>query len=136
VYTGQYDICIGTTEAQPTPFITYRGLMSTFSYRPVGQSASENWHRYKNTNADALLGEWAKTTDTGRQKELCRQLQKIFVDNLPVIPLYWQPEWGAYNTTRVTGFPDQNNAYAPLTNVGTIPTHYIVLTTVQPVSSA
>lgn len=134
VYTGQFDMCIGNpTISGATPFDFYRGMMGSFTYRPVGQSGATNWHRYKNTQADQLLNQWALTAETGRQRQLCSQLQKLFVDNLPVIPLYYQPEWGAYNTMRVTGFPDQNNAYAPLSNVAAFPTYYIVMTTIKPV---
>lgn len=136
VYTGQYDMCIGDpTSSGATPFNPYRSLMGSFSYRPVGQSAEDNWHRYKNSQADSLLAEWAQTADVSRQKQLCTQLQKIFVANLPTIPLYYQPEWGAYNTMRVTGFPSPQNAYAPLSNVAAFPTYYIVMTTVQPAKS-
>jgi peptide/nickel transport system substrate-binding protein len=137
VYTGQFDICIGDTGASPTPFEYYRSLMGSYSYRPVGQSASDNWHRYKNSQADALLKEWAATADINKQKQLCVKLEKIFVDNLPTIPLYYQPDWGAYNTMRVKGFPTPSNPYAPLTNNynASMPTQLIVLTTVQPAKS-
>jgi peptide/nickel transport system substrate-binding protein len=137
VYDGKFDMCVGDPSTSgATPFNAYRSLMSSYSWKPVGQSAADNWHRYKNAQADQLLKEWAATPDTDRQKELCVQLQKIFVANLPVIPLYYQPEWGAYNTERVSGFPDQKNPYAPLSNVAAFPTYYIVLTTVKSVKSS
>ena len=42
------------------------------------------------------------------------QLQELFAENAPVVPLFPGPKWGAYNTTRFTGFPDEDNPYAPL----------------------
>ena len=133
VYTGNFDMSVGDPSSSgATPFNPYRGYMSSFTYRPIGQSAADNWHRYKNSDADRLLDQWAQTSDVTRQKQLCKQLEKIFVDELPVIPLYFQPEWGAYNSSRFAGFPNPKNAYAPLSNVAAFPTYYIVLTTVQP----
>jgi peptide/nickel transport system substrate-binding protein len=133
VYGGDYDMCLGDPGVPgATPFHPYRSLMSSFTYRPVGVSARENWHRYRNSQADALLDEWAKTADSATQQGLAHQLEQLFVQNLPVIPLYYQPEWGAFNTTRVTGFPTEHNAYAPLSNVPVYPTYYIVLTTIKP----
>lgn len=137
VYSGHFDMCIGGPwTSGATPFNTYRSWMSSYSYKPVGENSTDNWHRYKNARVDDLVNQWAATTDVNKQKELCVELEKIFVANLPVIPLYYQPEWGAYNTLRVTGFPDKNNAYAPLSNVASFPTYFIVLTTVKPVKSS
>lgn len=133
VYTGNFDMCIGDpTVTGATPFTSYRGSLSSLTYQPVGSSAQENWHRYKNAEADRLLTKFAQTTDVATQKDLCRQLQQLFVQNLPIIPLYYQPEWGAFNTMRITGFPTQSNPYAPLSNVPAFPTYNIVLTSIKP----
>jgi peptide/nickel transport system substrate-binding protein len=34
------------------------------------------------------------------------------VENLPAIPLFPGPQWYEFNTTRFTGFPDQDNPYS------------------------
>jgi len=38
----------------------------------------------------------------------------MFSAAAPAIPLYEQPDWGLYNTRRFTGFPNEQNPYAPL----------------------
>jgi peptide/nickel transport system substrate-binding protein len=49
-----------------------------------------------------------------REKELGVQLQRIFVREAPVIPLFPGPSWAEYVSTRFQGFPTKENPYAPL----------------------
>lgn len=133
VYTGQFDMSLGWGDSGATPFNFYRGMMSAATYKPVGKTATDNWHRYKNQEATKLLDQFASTSDTNQQKKIMEQLQMIFVKEAPVIPIYGGPDWGEYSTLKFTGFPDKNNAYAPLTPYDGGGCTFIVLTTVKPV---
>lgn len=132
VYTGDFDIALGSGSKGATPFEFYRGTMSASTARPVGEQAPENYHRYANADADALLSSFAETGDVAQQKEIAKQLQAIFVDQAPVVPLYGAPDWGLYTTKRIAGFPNEENPYAPLTNLGTWPTTLIVFRHLTP----
>jgi peptide/nickel transport system substrate-binding protein len=44
-------------------------------------------------------------------------LQQIFSDNAPAIPLFPGPQWNEYNTMRFTGYPTPEDPY-------TIPSTY------------
>jgi peptide/nickel transport system substrate-binding protein len=41
------------------------------------------------------------------------QLQMLFVNDAPALPLFPGPDWYEYVTTRFTGFPTKDNPYAP-----------------------
>ena len=41
-----------------------------------------------------------------------RELQKIYVENAPSLPLFASPLWGVFNTSRFVGFPGRARAYA------------------------
>jgi peptide/nickel transport system substrate-binding protein len=63
------------------------------------------------------------------------QLQMIFVNDAPAIPLFPGPDWYEYVTTRFTGWPTQENPYAPGPPYGTpsfAPSPLLVVTSIQP----
>ncbi|MFL5758914.1 MAG: ABC transporter substrate-binding protein [Thermomicrobiales bacterium] len=132
VQKGQFDLSIGWSTDGPTPFNFYRATMSTATVKPVGEVAIDNWHRFGNDEADRLLDQFAATSDPQVQRELADQLQFLFVEHAPAIPLFPGPKWGEYNSTRFTGFPDQNDPYALLSSFAT-PDRLLVLTSIRPV---
>jgi len=113
VFKGEYQWTIGWSTGGATPYNFYRGQMSKKTVLPVGQTSGENWNRYVNAEADKLLDEFVKTSDPARQKEIMDQIQMIFVNDAPALPLFPGPDWYEYNTTRFTGWPSQEDPYAP-----------------------
>jgi peptide/nickel transport system substrate-binding protein len=133
VYPAHFDMCLDDPGGfGATPFEAYRGYLSSQTYEPVGTSAQQNWQRYKNADADTLLNKFAATSSLSEQKSITVDLQRIFAENLPVIPLYYEPEWGAYNTMYFTDFPNLPHPYAPLSEVSSFPTYNIVLNHIKP----
>jgi peptide/nickel transport system substrate-binding protein len=88
--------------------------MSTGTVKPVGEPSPENWHRFGLPAADTLLAELQRTTDPERERRLSAELQRLFVEHAPALPLFPGPLWGEYNNARIVGFPDADNPYAPL----------------------
>jgi peptide/nickel transport system substrate-binding protein len=111
---GNFDVYMGWTEPGPTPYALYRNLMATETKRPLGENAAENWHRFGLPEADRLLHALEETVDPAEEHRLTDQLQMLFVDNAPAIPLFPGPLWGEFSTKRFTGFPDADHPYAPL----------------------
>jgi peptide/nickel transport system substrate-binding protein len=134
VTKGQHQWAFGWGSDGPTPYNYYRGQMSALTAQPVGQSASENWNRYVSPAADKLLEQFATTSDAAQQKQIMNQIEMLFVNEAPVLPLFPGPDWYEYNTTRFTGFPTQENPYAPGVPwpYGPYNTALIVLTTITP----
>ena len=65
-----------------------------------------------------------------KQKDIANKLQEEYNDAAPLVPLFSGPEWGAYNDTRFTGWPTQDNPYATLSIRS--PTTVLVLTSLEP----
>lgn len=134
VTKGQHQWALGWGSGGPTPYNFYRGQMSSLTVQPVGQSSSENWDRYVSPEADTLLEQFAKTSDITQQKQIMNQIEMLFVNEAPTLPLFPGPDWYEYNTTRFTGFPSADDPYAPGVPwpYGPYNTALIVLTTIKP----
>ena len=130
---GDFDLTIWSGTSGHTPFGYYRSVMSNLTVVPVGELASENYARYGNEEADALLEQFAATADLDEQKEIVNQLQMIYAENAPAIPLFPGPDWGEFNTMRFTDFPSEENPYALLAGYEN-PERLIQLTTIKPVA--
>ncbi|PUB25990.1 peptide/nickel transport system substrate-binding protein [Promicromonospora sp. AC04] len=127
---GSFDSGIVWSNNAPTPYQFYRGTMSTETVKPVGEQTLENYHRFGDEQADALLTELAATTDQDAQRTIVNELQAEFDAEAPVIPLFPGPEWGAYTDARFTGWPSEDDPYATLSTRA--PTTVLVLTTLEP----
>ena len=89
---------------------------------PAGTQAAQN--------QPDQLGQLAATTDQARQIEICHQIQQRYADQLPVIPLFPGPVWGAYTDEHFTGWPSQDNPYASLSTRAA--TTVLVLNSLRP----
>ncbi len=108
--------------------------MSQLTVQPIGQAANDNFDRYVNPDADKILAQFGQTTDPALQKQYSEQLEAIFVKEAPALPLFPGVDWYEYSTARFTGFPSQDNPYAPGVPWpgGPYNTGLIILTTVKP----
>lgn len=116
-FTGQFELTLSNVRGAATPFDFYKNNMTTGSVVPVGTASPINQQRFADPAADALIEEFAASTDDGVQKTAMAKLEALFSQTAPLIPLYEQPDWGLFNTRRITGFPSESNPYAPL-NLG------------------
>jgi len=134
VEKGQFQWAILWGNGGPTPFNFYRGQMSNLTVRPVGENSGENFLRYANPQADTLLEQFAQTSDITVQKQIMGQIEMLFVNEAPALPLFPGPDWYEFNTTRFTNFPTKDNPYAPGVPWpnGPYNTALIVLTTITP----
>jgi peptide/nickel transport system substrate-binding protein len=62
------------------------------------------------------------------------QIEALFVDLAPTLPLFPGPDWDEYSTKNFTGFPNKDNPYAAGAPYPFSPynTPLIVLTTITP----
>ncbi len=110
---GNFDLmeCCGGTFASPYAF--YDSMFGSEWLRPIGTLAgSNNIGRYQNAAMDALFADYRRTLDASQQHALVGQMQKLFIQQLPVIPLVYGALWENYTTRHYTGFPDKGNYYA------------------------
>jgi peptide/nickel transport system substrate-binding protein len=128
--TGDFDSGIVWSANDPSPYKYFNNSMGTASVKPVGTKTFDNYHRFGDPKADALLAEFAAASDESKQKEIANKLQEEYNDVAPLVPLFSGPEWGAFNDTRFTGWPTQDNPYATLSVRA--PTTVLVLTSLEP----
>jgi peptide/nickel transport system substrate-binding protein len=114
VQNGDFTMSIGWSSQGATVFQFYRGVMSSTTWREIGTSAGENWHRFQLEEVDALLEDFAATSDQDEQTAIAVELQKLYAEHAPAVPLFPGPQWGEYNTMRFEGFPNEENPYALL----------------------
>lgn len=65
-------------------------LVENEFYNRFSSTASNNSHTPKNEEMDALLLEAVSTTDTAKQMEVYKKIQKLLADNVFALPLYHQ----------------------------------------------
>ncbi len=133
VQEGDFDMSIGWSYEGPTPYLFYRWLMSSRTIKPVGEVSMGNWHRYGSGPADSVLAAFEQASDPELQHQLAGDMQRIFVQEAPAIPLYPNPSWAEFNTSRVVGFPTADNPYAnPSPNAFDRGETLLVLTNLKP----
>ena len=64
--------------------------------------------------ADSLFRKFEKTSDENEIKEILFDLQYLFIDEAPAIPLFAEASWAECNTKYFTNFPSEKNPYATL----------------------
>jgi len=83
------------------------------------QTAQLNWERYSDPAAWALVQKIGTVvpTDTTAIQALYTQLETIFLQNLPEIPLWYNGAWAQFNTTYWHDYPTSttpNDQYTPV----------------------
>ena len=131
--TGKFDTAISWTNPGPTPYYLYNSMLNSSNSAPVGKVAPSNWERWINPATDNLLNQYASSADSATQQQALNGLQKIMLEQLPGIPLVYGATWYEYNTSRFTGWPDQNNPYA-VPAPWSYPDNEVVLLNIKPVA--
>ena len=129
VQDGDFTLSIGWSSGGITPFNFYRGIMSSQTKNPIGKSSPENWHRFASAEADAMLEQFAATSDPAEQQRLSGELQRIYSEQAPALPLFPGPQWYEYNSTRFDGWPTADNPYAVPSTFGA--ERLLVMTTIK-----
>lgn len=111
---GQFQLSLGWSQDGPHPIGFYQSMLSESSVQPIGETASINWHRYSHSGSDQLISHFESTANPEIQLQIAQELQEIFVNQVPAIPLFLNPSWGEYNSSRFDGFPSKENPYARL----------------------
>ena len=111
---GDFEMAIGWADKGSTPYNFFKSMMFSGYVKPIGEIADLNWHRFGLEEADVLFKEFEQTSDKERIKNIISKLQHLFIENAPGIPLFAELSWAEYNSKYFTGFPNEQNPYAPL----------------------
>jgi peptide/nickel transport system substrate-binding protein len=83
-------------------------------------SATGNWEHYSHPTGASLLKQFKGTLSVKKQKQIAYKLQRIWLDNMPNVPLFVGPRWSTYSTKYFTGYPTYKNPYVdPIFSTGT-----------------
>ncbi|NLS14062.1 ABC transporter substrate-binding protein [Vibrio sp. SM6] len=74
----------------------------------------KTWHAGHGVNSpeiDALIARFGKTGDAKEQQSILSRLQEYTAENMPFIPLYSNPVWFQYNSSKIAGWPSEKDPY-------------------------
>ena len=122
--TGNFDLIMHkpTADVSPSlPWSRFNEVMASRDWQPLGAWAGTNIGRYNQPGTpefrpevDSLLGLIPLMTDEAKKAEAYRELNKIFMEDQPSIPLTYLPEQYYEFSDRVwTNWPTEENPYAP-----------------------
>jgi peptide/nickel transport system substrate-binding protein len=112
VEEGKFDAAFRWTNGGSTPYDIYQTVMDGTLLKPIGTaSPAGNFGRFNNPEATGALKAYQNATDdTGRTAALAT-LQKVFVEQVPMIPVGSDNVGMSYSTKNWTGWPDDTNPY-------------------------
>lgn len=115
---GDFDMLIWTMDqggsSPAAPWGRFRDVLDRRGVPDFGETAFWNWTRFEHPDVPALLDAAAASTDDAEKAELFSQLDRIYLENIPAIPLMYRPlEFYEFNETYWTGFPAADNPFAP-----------------------
>ena len=97
--------------SQGSPYGYFYANLSQNAYIKPGQDGTPtgNWEHYADAKATSLLDQWKATLDPKTQQSIATQLEKIWLNDLPIIPLFIGPRWSTYSTKYFHNFDTPKN---------------------------
>jgi peptide/nickel transport system substrate-binding protein len=98
---------------QGSPFGFFNANFHNNAYIPSGQDATNtgNWEHYKSDQGTALLQQWKQTLDPSKQQAAATALEKLWLQQLPIVPLFVGPRWSTYSTKYFHCFDSPKNHF-------------------------
>jgi peptide/nickel transport system substrate-binding protein len=99
--------------AAGSPFGYFFANMHQNAFIPSGQDATAtgNWAHFQNPAATSLLNQWKVTLNAEKQQQLATQVQKLWLQDLPIVPLFIGPRWSTYSTKYFHCFTSPKDYY-------------------------
>jgi peptide/nickel transport system substrate-binding protein len=119
--------------ATGSPYGFFYANMHQNAFIPSGADATAtgNWEHYQNPTATGLLNAWKVTLNAEKQQALATQLQKLWLQELPIVPIFIGPRWSTYSTKYFHCFASPQNYYGdPIYT--TFPDNVLSLTRICP----
>ncbi|WP_199513714.1 ABC transporter substrate-binding protein [Nucisporomicrobium flavum] len=113
VEEGNFDATFRWTNGGATPWNLYQTVMDGKLLKPVGTaSPGGNFGRFKSDDATKALADYANATDDAARTKALATIQKVFVEQAPMIPVGADNIGMAYSTKNWVGWPDDTNPYS------------------------
>jgi peptide/nickel transport system substrate-binding protein len=131
LYKGEYQLAYGEGSSGPTPYYELRSLLYSGASAPIGQVAATNYERYSNPATDALINEYAQTSNLTTQHQIIDQLEGVMLSDVPLIPVTESALWFEYDDQYFTGWPTPSDPYT-IPDPGWNPWNEVVLLSLRP----
>ncbi len=97
----------------PRAFSFYNDIMNPNYFQPVGKMTPtyQNIERFDSPTAKTLFSEYPKATTTAQQNAILYKIESIYVNDLPMITMFYWGNYADWSTAKVTGFPTPGNPY-------------------------
>lgn len=113
VDTGNFGGVLHWTNGGATPYDIYQNIMDGALYKPVGTAGvGGNYGRFQSPEATTALQQYATATDDATRTAAMNTLEKIMVEQMPMVPLMAANVGGEFSTKNWTGWPSDANPYA------------------------
>ncbi|HLT62138.1 MAG TPA: ABC transporter substrate-binding protein, partial [Microlunatus sp.] len=84
---GKFDVTIAAAAGGTAPYFLYRSMLSSEFKAADDKPVTSNYSRWYDKETDELFAEYESSDDPARQQTAIAGLQKIMVEELPLIPL-------------------------------------------------
>ncbi len=108
---GKFDMIMRWTDQTYSPYSIYQNQFWSKNSAPIGQTAAADFERYSSPAMDALIAQYQRTVKPSAQVALMKQMEKLAVQDVPIVPLTVGCLWYEYNTSRFTGWPTAKDPY-------------------------
>jgi peptide/nickel transport system substrate-binding protein len=113
LFYGKYQLAYYDQQTfGPSAYYELNNWLNSANTAPVGKSAASNYERWSSPSTDALLNQYATTTDPATQQSILNQVQNVMVTEVPIIPVTEAVDWYQYDTGSFSGWPTPGNPYA------------------------
>ena len=113
VEEGKFDATFRWTNGGATPWNLYQTIMDGKLLKKIGTaSPGGNFGRFNSPEATKALGDYANASDDAGRTAALAIIQKIFVEQVPMIPVGADNIGMAYSTKNWVGWPDDTNPYS------------------------
>lgn len=103
---GNFDLTLWTSYTSgPGAFYQFEQFLNSAKSAPEGEPASSNYGRWEDPATDAYLAQYAAAADDATRLTALQGIQKVMVEQVPVIPVIYQVAWAQYTTDKFTGWP-------------------------------
>jgi peptide/nickel transport system substrate-binding protein len=113
VQKGDFEASMRWTNGGATPYDIYQTVMDGALLKPLGTAAQQgNFGRFKSPEATAALQAYASATSDAARTTAMNAIQKVFVEQAPMLPVGSDNVGGMYNDKNWTGWPTDADPYA------------------------
>jgi peptide/nickel transport system substrate-binding protein len=111
--SGEFDASMRWTNTGATPYEIYSNIMDGSQNKPVGEVAASTFGRFDDAEATRALADYAAALDDGARATALATLQKVMVEQVPMVPTSAGPLGAEYNQKNWVGWPTPEDPYAP-----------------------